>query len=142
VTVTTAVPGLMRTGSHMQALFTGQREKEFTWFSLGASLPLLSMDAGRAARRIVSAMRTRQGEVILTPVAQAAARGADVFPGLTATLLHAMSALLPGADEQPGRIQAGKDLRPALNRKVFAALTALGRSAARRLNELPGPHRS
>lgn len=142
VSVTTVVPGLMRTGSHMQALFTGQREKEFTWFSLGASLPLLSMDAGRAARRIVSAMRTRQGEVILTPVAQAAARGADVFPGLTAALLHLMSAVLPGPDEQPGRIRAGKDLRPALNRKVFSALTALGRSAARRLNELPGPHQS
>ena len=58
----------------------------------------------------------------------------------TPTLLHAMSALLPGPDEQPGRIRAGKDLRPALNRKVFTAVTALGRSAARRLNELPGGH--
>lgn len=61
---------------------------------------------------------------------------------LTAALLHLMSAALPGPEEQPGRITAGKDLRPALNRKVFAGLTALGRSAARRLNELPGPHRS
>jgi short-subunit dehydrogenase len=142
VTVTTAVPGLMRTGSHTQALFTGQRDKEFTWFSLGASLPLLSMDAGRAARRIVCAMRRRQGEVILTPAAQAAARGADVFPGLTAALLQAMAALLPGPDEEPGRIRAGKDLRPAFSEKAFSALTALGRSAARRLNELPGPRRS
>ena len=39
VTVTTVVPGLMRTGSHLQARFTGQAGKEFTWFSLGASLP-------------------------------------------------------------------------------------------------------
>jgi hypothetical protein len=100
------------------------------------------MDAGRAARRIVSAMRTRQSEVILTPAAQAAARGADLFPGLTAAVLHVMSTLLPGAAGQPGRITAGKDLRPALNGKVFAALTALGRSAARRLNELPGPGRT
>ncbi|MBV9093412.1 MAG: SDR family oxidoreductase, partial [Streptosporangiaceae bacterium] len=45
VTVTTVVPGLMRTGSHVQARFAGQPEKEFTWFSLGASLPLVSMDA-------------------------------------------------------------------------------------------------
>jgi short-subunit dehydrogenase len=142
VTVTTAVPGLMRTGSHVQALFTGKQDKEFTWFALGASLPLLSMDAGRAARRIVSAMRTRQSEVILTPAAQAAARGADLFPGLTAAVLHVMSELLPGATSQPDRITAGKDLRPALNGKVFAALTALGRSAARRLNELPGSRRT
>src|SRR5581483_7444915 len=95
VTVTTAVPGLMRTGSHVQALFTGQQDKEFTWFALGASLPLVSMDASRAARRIVSAMRTRQSEVILTPAAQVAARGAGLFPGLTARLMHVMSALLP-----------------------------------------------
>jgi short-subunit dehydrogenase len=142
VTVTTAVPGLMRTGSHVQALFTGQQDKEFTWFALGASLPLVSMDAGRAARRIVSAMRSRRGEIILTPAAQAAARGADVFPGLTAALLRVMSALLPDAAEEPGRIRPGKDVRPALNRKVFAALTALGRSAARRLNELSGPRRA
>jgi len=135
VTVTTVVPGLMRTGSHVRALFTGQQGKEFTWFALGASLPLLSMDAGRAARRIVAAMRAHQGEVILTPAAQAAARGADLFPGLTTRLLHAMSALLPDPAAQPGRVRPGKDLRPALNGKLFAALTRLGRSAARRLNE-------
>ena len=47
----------MRTGSHVQARFTGQAEKEFTWFALGASLPLLSMDAERAARQIIGAGR-------------------------------------------------------------------------------------
>ena len=57
MTVTTVVPGLMRTGSHLQARFTGQAGKEFTWFALGASLPLLSMDAERAARRIIEAVR-------------------------------------------------------------------------------------
>jgi short-subunit dehydrogenase len=138
VTVTTAVPGLMRTGSHTQALFSGQRDKEFTWFSLGASLPLVSMDASRAARRIVSAMRTRQSEVILTPVAQAAARGASLFPGLTSRVMHQMAALLPDPAAAPTGLARGKDLRPALPGALFDRLTALGRSAARRLNELPG----
>lgn len=54
VTVTTVVPGLMRTGSHVRAEFAGRREQEFTWFSLGASLPLVSMNAERAARQIVA----------------------------------------------------------------------------------------
>jgi short-subunit dehydrogenase len=63
VTVTTVVPGLMRTGSHVQALFTGQADKEFTWFSLGASLPLVSMDAERAARQIVEGVRRRGAEI-------------------------------------------------------------------------------
>lgn len=138
VTVTTAVPGLMRTGSHVQALFRGQREKEFTWFSLGASLPLLSMDAGRAARRIVSAMRAGQAEVILTPAAQAGARGAAVFPGLTARVMHLMAGVLPDPASSPAPITPGKKLRPALAEGVFGKLTALGRSAARRLNQTPG----
>ncbi|MBV9449216.1 MAG: SDR family NAD(P)-dependent oxidoreductase [Streptosporangiaceae bacterium] len=138
VTVTTAVPGLMRTGSHMQALFRGQREKEFTWFALGASLPPVSMDASRAARRIVSAMRTRQAEVILTPAAQVAARGADLFPGLTVRLLHAMSFVLPDPADEDAPLTRGRDLRPAISTKLFDKLTALGRSAARRLNETSG----
>ena len=70
VTVTTVVPGLMRTGSHLQARFSGQAGKEFTWFALGASLPLVSMDAERAARQTIDAVRRRQAEVILTPASQ------------------------------------------------------------------------
>ena len=46
--VTTLVPGLMRTGSYVQAHFQGQQEREFTWFTQGATLPLLSISAERA----------------------------------------------------------------------------------------------
>ncbi|MBV8097744.1 MAG: SDR family oxidoreductase, partial [Verrucomicrobia bacterium] len=46
--VTTVTPGLMRTGSHKNALFKGDHRKEFTWFSLGAANPLISMGADRA----------------------------------------------------------------------------------------------
>jgi len=38
IAVTTVVPGLMRTGSHLHALTKGQHEAEYGWFSLGASL--------------------------------------------------------------------------------------------------------
>lgn len=139
VTVTTAVPGLMRTGSHLHALFRGQREKEFTWFSLGAALPPVSMDATRAAERIVSAMCRRKAEVILTPLAQVAARGAGVFPGLTVRVLHAFAAALPRSPDGsplpgPGPTE-GRHLRPAIAQEAFDRLTALARSAARRLNE-------
>jgi short-subunit dehydrogenase len=136
ITVTTAVPGLMRTGSHVQAMFRGQREKEFTWFSLGASLPLISKDATRAAKRIVSAMRGRRAEVILTPFGQVAARGAAIFPTITARVLHAVSLTLPKAADGSGELARGEELRPALSGRLFDRLTTLGRSAARRLNEV------
>jgi NAD(P)-dependent dehydrogenase (short-subunit alcohol dehydrogenase family) len=156
VTVTTAVPGLMRTGSHVAALFRGQQDKEFTWFGLGASLPLISMDADRAARRIVNATLAGRPEVILTPAAQLAARGADVFPGLTARLARLAAVSLPDADapdaeaaggDSPadadgrgrGTLAPGWTLRPALPAGLFDRLTALGRNAGRRLNQPPQP---
>ena len=137
VTVTTAVPGLMRTGSHVAALFRGQQEKEFTWFGLGASLPLLSMDAERAARRIVAAALAGKPEVILTPAAQLGARGAAVFPGLTARLLHLAAMGLPGADGASDGLAPGRKLRPAGPARLYDRLTALGARAAYRLNQRP-----
>jgi short-subunit dehydrogenase len=136
VTVTTVVPGLMRTGSHERASFAGRRNEEFTWFSLGASLPVVSMDAERAAGQIVTAMRRRQAEIILTPAGQVVARAAAVLPGLTSAVLHAVQNLvLPasgGGQDEPAE---GRKLRPAINPAVFGRLTALGRTAARRFNQ-------
>jgi short-subunit dehydrogenase len=139
VAVTTVVPGLMRTGSHLNARFSGRSEEEFTWFSLGASLPVLAMDAGTAAHQIIEAMRQRRAEVILTPLGQVVARGAGIFPELTSALLHLTRQLLPAATGQPGRAVPGRALRPALNQQVFDRLTALGRTAARQFNQLPAP---
>ena len=89
VAVTTVVPGLMRTGSHVNARCTGRAEQEFTWFSLAASPRVLSMEAGAAAHQIIEAMRQRRAEVILTPLGQLVARCAPVIPGLTSAVLHA-----------------------------------------------------
>jgi short-subunit dehydrogenase len=135
VTVTTVVPGLMRTGSHVNAEFSGRPDAEFTWFSLGASLPLLSMDAERAAGQMVGAIRRRRAELILTPLGQLAARGAGVFPELTSMLLHATGRLLPAAGDGSRGAVPGGQLKPALNRHAFDRLTTLGRAAGRRFNE-------
>jgi short-subunit dehydrogenase len=138
VTVTTVVPGLMRTGSHLQARFTGRQEQEYTWFALGASLPLVSMDAERAARRIIEAVRARRAEIILTPAAQVAARAGAIAPGLTAAALHlAQRLVLPAAaGGAPGAVP-GHELSPAVSDRVFGWLTSLGRASARRFNETP-----
>ena len=142
ITVTTVVPGLMRTGSHGQARFTGQAEKEFTWFALGASLPLVSMDAERASRRIIDAVRRRRAEIILTPAAQLACRAAGIMPGLTAGVLHLVQQLaLPQAAERAGPPVPGRELDPAMSRKAFDRLTALGEAAARRFNQRPAVSR-
>ena len=63
IRVTTVCPGLMRTGSAVNALVKGRHEAEFAWFAALSSLPLVSIDARRAATedrrgRRVAARRT------------------------------------------------------------------------------------
>src|SRR5437588_11100220 len=55
IRVTTVCPGLMRTGSPRNALFKGNNEAEYAWFSISDSLPIISMNAERAAQRILRA---------------------------------------------------------------------------------------
>jgi hypothetical protein len=130
VTVTTVVPGLMRTGSHVRAEFTGRRNQEFTWFSLGASLPLVSMDAERAARQIVTGMAARRPEVFLTPAAQVMGRLAGLAPEITASVLHTVQGAVLPVPDRGGAAVPGGQLRPALPASVFGALPSLGRAAA------------
>lgn len=54
IMVTTVSPGPMRTGSPFNAWFKGRHREEFAWFTVSDSMPLLTMDAARAARQIVS----------------------------------------------------------------------------------------
>jgi short-subunit dehydrogenase len=139
VTVTTVVPGLMRTGSHLQARFAGHAESEFTWFGLGASLPLVSMDAERAARQIIDAVRDRRAEIILTPAGQVVSRLAGVVPGLTSEILHLVQRLVlpPPGPRDAQHAVPGHELNPAFSGKAFDRLTTLGRAAASRFNERP-----
>ncbi|HEV2115015.1 MAG TPA: SDR family oxidoreductase [Terriglobales bacterium] len=132
IRVTTVVPGLMRTGSHLNAYFKGRNQDEFTWFSLGATLPLAAMSARRAARRIVAAIRRGQAEVILSPQARALAMIHGVAPGSTADLLGVVNRIMPRADGQSPDRRLGRESQTRVTRSL---LTALGRKAARELNQ-------
>src|SRR5438552_15100190 len=55
--VTTVAPGMMRTGSHVNAKFRGKHDKEFGWFAASAGAPRVSMNDNRAERNIPAASR-------------------------------------------------------------------------------------
>jgi short-subunit dehydrogenase len=131
--VLTVAPGLMRTGSYYNAVFKGNQEKEASWFALGASLPLVSMNAERAARQIVSSIKRGESERVLTLQADLAARFHGLFPGLTTDLLSIVNRILPGGEPSP-RSRRGSEVE-GLNRGVMRGLTTLGRKAARRSNQ-------
>ena len=139
ITVTTIVPGLLRTGSYFNALFKGNKTGEFAWFSLGDNLPGGSISAERAAREIVAATRRGSAERILSVPASLLSRAQGLAPSTTAHLLTLISnTILPPPSDAPGSstVSPGKDAEPSVPaRPLFDAATALGRSAADRLNE-------
>jgi short-subunit dehydrogenase len=92
--VTTVVPGLMRTGSHINALFKGQQENEFALFSVANAW--FSTSSQSAARQIVQACRYGKAEIVITPQARVARLVSCLFPNLTAELLAVVTRVLPG----------------------------------------------
>lgn len=106
--VTTVAPGLMRTGSHVNAQFKGDHDAEFAWFALSSSLPLISMKAERAARKIVAACRRGQPSLTLTLAARVAIAGNAIAPNLTGFLMKVVNRFLPQAVEASGdELQTG-----------------------------------
>jgi NAD(P)-dependent dehydrogenase (short-subunit alcohol dehydrogenase family) len=132
ITVTCGVPGLMRTGSPRNALFTGDQAAEHRWFTLGDSLPLVSMDAERAARKLVRGALKGKPEVVTTPLANIGMRLHAVAPSTTMRLVSLVNRLLP-TDETPRPMRPGHAVeKPA---RWFHALTGLTRRAAQRYHQ-------
>lgn len=138
VLVVTVLPGLMRTGSFKRALVKGRRRAEATMFSLAASLPLLTVSAAGAARRIVRAVEKGERVLVLGAPAKILRLVHALFPGPMVGVLGRVNRLLPGTP----RDETGDDRMPLpaeLFRRGLARsiLTALGERAARRYNEDP-----
>jgi short-subunit dehydrogenase len=133
VKVTTVCPGLMRTGSYVNAAFKGNNQAEYSWFSLGSTLPLVSIAAERAARKIVRAVRQGRSEIIITPQARLLATIHGIAPGLVSDALSLVNRLLPNPNDNQSR-HLGKESKTAVSE---SPLTALGRRAAERFNESP-----
>jgi NAD(P)-dependent dehydrogenase (short-subunit alcohol dehydrogenase family) len=133
INVTTVYPGLMRTGSHINAFFKGQHRAEYALFSLMGSSPLTSINAESAARQIVRAARRGDTELILSPQAKLAAKINALFPEFTGGALSLTNRVLPGeggigTDLVPGRASTSA-IAPSI-------LTALADKASVKNNEL------
>ena len=108
IRVTTVCPGLMRTGSHVQAHFTGQKGKEFRWFALGATTPILAASTTHAADKIYNATVAGRAEITITPQAWIAARAVGLAPAFTQTLAAAVNQyLLPAPVGSPEAAPTG-----------------------------------
>ena len=133
VKVVTVAPGLMRTGSHINAEFKGKHSQEFTWFSLSGTNPMTSISVARAAKQIVDATIAGRAELIISWQAELLARFHGLAPGLTTEILGLVNRTLPGAGESDEK-RKGRDSHNAVTK---SPLTALGQMAAKRYNQTP-----
>ena len=141
ITVTTIVPGLMRVGSYLNAMYSGDeagREAAYKLFVPLSSLPLLTGSGEGAARAYVRAIRRGMGEYTYPPQFGLVARLHGVAPATTTRVLGWVDRVLPktgkGTGTEPGheieaRMEAGS---------TWHAVTTLGRRAAQTFRERPG----
>jgi NAD(P)-dependent dehydrogenase (short-subunit alcohol dehydrogenase family) len=114
IAVTTVCPGLMRTGSPVNAMFKGKHPQEYAWFAIADSAPVASVDAGRAARRIIEACRFGQAELVIGVPAKLAILARAVAPELFADAMALLNRLLPGPAGPDGdRARPGRESESA-----------------------------
>ena len=119
ISVTTVVPGLMRTGSPGRAEVTGQHGKEYSWFVVSDSLPGISIDVQRAARQIVDACVAGSAEIVLGGVAQFAAVMNALAPNVVAEILAAVNEWVLSAAAEGYTRKKGSEIENALTRSFL-----------------------
>ena len=131
IRVTTICPGLMRTGSHRHAIFSGDAEREYRWFSMAANLPGASASASAAARKIANGIANGVAEITITPQAWLASRFGNFSPELKRLVMATAMKALPDPVEGHPEGRRGEDVR---GMEPLPAST-IGSYAARRYNE-------
>jgi NAD(P)-dependent dehydrogenase (short-subunit alcohol dehydrogenase family) len=104
IRVTTVSPGLMRTGSPFNARFKGHHRREFAWFAVSDSLPLLTVDAARAAALIVDACRRGDAQLVIGWPARLAVVANAILPSTVALAMEVANRWLPPAGAADGDV--------------------------------------
>ncbi|MBV8865195.1 MAG: SDR family NAD(P)-dependent oxidoreductase [Acidobacteriaceae bacterium] len=133
IEVLTVVPGLMRTGSYLNAEFKGAAKEEFAWFGILGNLPGFSVAADYAAASVRVALETGQQICTISLPAKVLAAIEGFAPEVNRTILGLADRFVLPYSNKMGS-QSGKALNPSLN-ALFQGLTQLGKLAAVRLNE-------
>lgn len=141
ITVTHIAPGLTRTGSYLNAYYSGDREgqeRQYKVFAPLSSLPFVSGNTERAARAYIAAIRRGDGEVLYPPVYNVLAKVYGVAPATTTWAMGIADRLLPDSGEGTGTVP-GRVIDERLDAPAVHAATIFGRAAAEDHLEHPGP---
>jgi len=136
IKVTVIIPGLMRTGSYLNAQFAGEeegRESLYRLFSTMSSLPGLTADGQDAARHFVRSIRRGDTYTIYPAQYVVASKVHDIAPALTASAMSLVARIMPPSGEQKTVVE-GESIDEQLPASgPWRFLTSLGRQAADRM---------
>jgi NAD(P)-dependent dehydrogenase (short-subunit alcohol dehydrogenase family) len=141
ILVTTANPTLMRTGSPRNATFKGKHREEYAWFSIGGALPIVSIDAERAAAQVLQACQNGEAEVYIANYLNPPVWAARLAPTLVTELFSIINRVLPTMGGIGQQRAFGYESQSAVSPSWA---TALGDAAAERHQEMrprPAEHR-
>lgn len=136
IRVTTVAPGLMRTGSPVNAQFKGQHEAEYVWFKVSSSLPGITIAAERAARKILDACRYGDPALTITLPAKVAAAANAIAPAAVARAMMLVTRLLPAGTGLEGNTAQKGLASEAKSKWTPSLVTTLSDQAAAANNEL------
>jgi NAD(P)-dependent dehydrogenase (short-subunit alcohol dehydrogenase family) len=140
IKVTTVCPWLMRTGSVYNIELKGKHQREFEWFAAGASVPVLTVSAERAARKIIEACRRGAPRFVMAPWGKIALLMNEFAPGAMASLQSLANRMMPKSAMPNGDwSRTGWESR---SKRLPAAFTRKTWEAAKRNNEIPQAIRS
>ncbi len=121
--VTTVVPGLMRTGSPRNIDVKGDHEKEYAWFKIADSTPMLSQKAEVAAEKVLDAVEYGEPEAILSLSGKLAMIVKGVAPSWMNVLMTIANRLLPAPRENGNVVVKGYEAESQLSQGPVSALT-------------------
>jgi NAD(P)-dependent dehydrogenase (short-subunit alcohol dehydrogenase family) len=97
ILVSTVTPGMMRTGSQGHANFKGDHAREYKWFAASSALPLASISAEHAARKIIAACVRGKPALIMPIPARALILANALCPNLFGHVMRIVNRYLPSA---------------------------------------------
>jgi NAD(P)-dependent dehydrogenase (short-subunit alcohol dehydrogenase family) len=108
--VTGLYPSTMRTGSQQHAEFKGNRDAEYTWFALSATLPGVASSAESVASAFWRGILDGEFEVVIGWSSYLAILLHDLLPNESSEILALADRLLPTWEGGPSASVRGEDL--------------------------------
>jgi NAD(P)-dependent dehydrogenase (short-subunit alcohol dehydrogenase family) len=135
IQITTVYPGLMRTGSPIQAVFKGDCEREYGWFASGDVTPGISVSAETAAHHILDGIRHGEARVTYPLITKIGILGHAALPATYAFIMRNAARFIMPKSEARER-KTGAQSQGWLNRQLwYKPLLAIEQKAEQELNQ-------